>query len=78
MSHAMTASPKHPSRRHEFWATPWLAEEILDRQTQRVDIPAHARTAHKGLLQKRLGIGFLLNRPLRLPDNPFDQGTELN
>ena len=54
MSHAMTASPKHPSRRHEFWATPWLAEEILDRQTQRVDIPAHARTAHKGLLQKRL------------------------
>ena len=29
-------------------------EEMLDGQHQRVDIPAHARTAHKGLLQKRL------------------------
>ena len=28
------------------WATPWSAEEMLDRQ--------HARNAHKGLLQKRL------------------------
>ena len=32
--------------------TPWLAEEMLDEQ-QKVDIPAHARTAHKGLLPKR-------------------------
>ena len=30
------------------------AEEMLGGQHQRVDIPAHARTAHKGLLQKRL------------------------
>ena len=36
------------------WAMPWLAEEMLDGQHRRVDIPAHARTAHKGLLQKRL------------------------
>ena len=36
------------------WATPWSAEEMLDEQHQRVDIPAHARTAHKNLLQKRL------------------------
>ena len=36
------------------WATPWSAEEMLDEQRQRVDIPAHARTAHKGLQQKRL------------------------
>ena len=35
-------------------ATPWLAEEMLDGQHQGEDIPAHARTAHKGLLQKRL------------------------
>ena len=32
----------------------WFAEEMLDGQHQRADIPAHARTAHKGLLQKRL------------------------
>ena len=36
------------------WATPWSAEEMLDGQHQRVDIPVHARAAHKGLLQKRL------------------------
>ena len=36
------------------WATPWSAEEMLDGKHQRVDIPAHARTANKGLLQKRL------------------------
>ena len=35
-------------------ATSWSAEEMLDGQYQRVDIPAHARTARKGLLQKRL------------------------
>ena len=36
------------------WAMLWSAEETLDGQHQRDDIPAHARTAHKGLLQKRL------------------------
>ena len=36
------------------WATPWSAEEMLDGHHQRVDIPAHARTTHNGLLQKRL------------------------
>ena len=36
------------------WATPWSAEEMLDGQRQRVDILAHARSAHKGLIQKRL------------------------
>ena len=33
---------------------PWLAEEMLDGQHQRVDLSAHARSACKGLLQKRL------------------------
>ena len=33
------------------WVTPWSAEETLDGH-QRVDIPAHARTARSGLLQK--------------------------
>ena len=32
----------------------WLAEQILDRQRQRVDIPAHVKTAHNGLPRKRL------------------------
>ena len=36
------------------WATPWSVEEMLDRQHQKVDIPANARTAHKGLWQKGL------------------------
>ena len=33
---------------------PWSEEEMLDEQREGVDIPAHVRTAHKGLLQKRL------------------------
>ena len=32
----------------------WSAEYFLDEQHQRADIPAHARTAHNILLQKRL------------------------
>ena len=44
----------HPSGHLGRWTTPWSAEEMLDGQHQRVDIPAHARTTHKGLLQERL------------------------
>ena len=44
----------HPARHLGGWATPWSAEEMLDEQRHRVDIPAHARTAHKGLMQERL------------------------
>ena len=33
---------------------PWPVEEMQGGQQQRVDIPVQARTAHKGLLQKRL------------------------
>ena len=54
-------TPRQPLQNHlsgHFgrWTTPWSAEEILNRQRQHqiVDIYAHARTAHKGLLQKRL------------------------
>ena len=50
----MTASPQPSLRDSGGWAMPWSAKEMLDGQPQRVDIPAHARTAHKGLLQKRL------------------------
>ena len=34
-------------------ATPWQAEEMLNGQHQRVDIPACSRIAHKGFLQQR-------------------------
>ena len=44
----------HPSGHLGGWAIPGLAEEMLGGQRQRVDFPAHARTAHNGLLQKRL------------------------
>ena len=54
MSHATTASPNHPPGHLGGWATPWSAEEMLDGQHQRVDIPGHTRTGYKGLLQKRL------------------------
>ena len=36
------------------WVMPWLAEEMLDGQHQRVDIPAHARNGQNDPLQKRL------------------------
>ena len=60
------------------WATPGSAEEMLDGQRQRVDIPAHVRTAHNDLLQKRSERGSLLDCPPCLPDDPIGRGTELN
>ena len=42
----------------------WSAEEMLDGKLNRVDIPAHARTAHKGLPQKETGWGSLFELPL--------------
>ena len=65
----------HPSRHLGGWATPWSPEEILDGQHQRVDIPAHARTARKGLLQRRPGRGSPLNRLPSPPDDPIGQGN---
>ena len=69
------------------WATPWSAEEMLDGQHQRVDIPAHARTAHReGLLQKRQeeDLCWIIchapppRTPSPLPlDDPMGQGTKL-
>ena len=48
---------RHPLHNHSSghlggWVMLWLAEEILDGQHQKVDIPTHAGTAHKGLPQK--------------------------
>ena len=57
----------------------WSAEEMLDGQRQRVDIPAHARAAHKGLLQKRLeeDLCLIILHPPH-PHNLVGQGAELN
>ena len=42
----------NPSRHPGGWVKLWSAEEMLDEQHQRVNIPARARTAYGGLLQK--------------------------
>ena len=44
----------HPSGHLGGWAMPWSAEEKLDGQHQRTDIPVRVRTAYNGLLQKGL------------------------
>ena len=44
----------HPSRHLGGSATLWSGEKMLDEQHQRVNISTHARTVHKGLLQRRL------------------------
>ena len=48
-------TPRQPLQNHSSghlggWVTLWSAEEMLDGQLQRMDIPAHARTVYKGLL----------------------------
>ena len=44
----------HPSGHLGGWAITWWAKEMLDGQYQRLDVPAHARTAHNNFLQKTL------------------------
>ena len=51
---AETASLKPSFRGPWSVMVPWSAEEMRDKQHQRVAISAYARTAHKGLLQERL------------------------
>ena len=49
----------------------------MNGQHQRVDIPAQARTANKGLLQKNTGRVSLLSRSSCPLADPIGQGTEL-
>ena len=44
----------HSSGHHGGWTALWSAEEMLDGQHSRVNVPAHTKTVHNGLLQKRL------------------------
>ena len=62
----------HPSGYLGGWGTPWSAEDMLDGQHQRVDIAAHATTAHTGGLQRISAESSLMS-----PDDPIGQGTEL-
>ena len=79
MWHATTASPKQLFRTPGRMGDTVVSRgKMLDGQHQKVDISAHTRIAHKGLLQKKTGRGSLLNRPSCSPDEPIGQGTELN
>ena len=59
-----------------------LQDEMLYGQGQRLDIPAHARAAHKGLLQKRLeeDLCYIVPPlpPPHHPRRPNRLATELN
>ena len=77
----------HPSGHLGGWATPWSAEDMLDGQRQRADVvPARAKAAHMGLLQKRLeeDLCWIVppvpsSPPLTPPpDDQLGRGTELN
>ena len=71
-------SKTHPSGHRERWATLRAAEEMLNGQRQRLDIPARARSADNGFLQKETGRGSLLNHLSCSPDDPIGQETLLN
>ena len=58
------------------WCRGWQRKWWMDNIT--VDIPASARTAHKGLLQKRLEEDLYWIIPHVTPNNHINQGTELN
>ena len=74
-------TPRHPLQNHPSghlggWATPWLSEETLDRQHQRIDVFTRARTAHNGVpKEKDWKKECLLNRSSYPPDS---HGTELD
>ena len=54
---------------------PWLAEEMLDGQRKRVAMSDYARTAHSGLLQKRLEEDLSLIVPYVPPTTRSVKGT---
>ena len=48
-------TPRQPPQNHPSGhLRGWSAEEMLNEQHQKVDIPAHTRTVHSGLLQETL------------------------
>ena len=57
---------------------PRAAEEMLDGQHQRVDVPAQCRSCSRGPPAEKTGRGPLLNRPSCSPDDLISQENELN
>ena len=75
--------PRQPLQNHSpghlgEWATPWSAGEMLHGHYQRVDIPAHVRTAQCLRPAGKSGRGYLLNRPPCPLDGLVGQETDLN
>ena len=68
----------HPSGHLGEWATPWSADEMLDWQHQRMDIPCTRKNCSQGPLAEKTGRGSLLNRPWCPLDDPIGHGTVLN
>ena len=74
----------HPLMHLRGWAMPWLADFFFffDGQHQRVDTLAYAKTAHKGLVQKKKKKKKLeenlLNRHYCPPEDPIGQGSEMH
>ena len=82
MSHAMIASTKPSFRPH--WRVGNTAEEMLEGQHQKMDIPACAGTAHDGPMQRRLEEDpYCIVPQVSTPPTPSNtneptgQGTEL-
>ena len=79
MSHA-TRWPlqNHPWGYLRGWATPWSAEEMVDGQCQRADIPAHCQNCAQWPPAENTGRESLLKRLSCPADDPIGQRTELN
>ena len=61
------------------WATPWSAEEMLDGQHHRADIPpCPCQNYLQRPLAEKTRRGSLRNRPICPPDDPIGHGNELN
>ena len=68
----------HPSGHLRGWATPWSAEEMVDGQCQRADIPAHCQNCAQWPPAENTGRESLLKRLSCPADDPIGQRTELN
>ena len=74
MSHATTASPKPSFKALWKLGDPWSAEEMLDEQYQRMNIPCPCQNCSQWPPAEKTGRGFLLNHPSCTPDDLIIQG----
>ena len=77
MNQAWQPLQNHPSGHLGRWVTLWLAEEMLDVQHWKMDIPVQVRIAHKGFLQTRLEEDLCWIAPyVPLPPPPTTQSVK--